>query len=399
MVVKGILAMGIIKKEASDLLILLVLFLIVSFFIFNHLGVKNVTDSARYLDYARNLEDGFYIEKHNFWYIGYVILIFIVHALTGSYNELNLILFQYLYSLFGLVFLYKTIKIFHGTTPAPLIGGVLFLVFIEISIWNSYILCESFYFNNIVFTFYFLAKTFIQKKFTVTNIALSVFFTILTTFSKPTGIVIILSIASTAYLYFWLHSKWHLRIKIITFFLVYFMIGYLINMMIETFQIIENYQFGEIIYNILSLPQKAEYNSLTHTVPELNLLPPQFPPLIRLIHFIFFNFEFWCILFLKKIYFFLMHIRPYWSLKHNLYNIIILLPINILALWQIVITNNFVKFFILIYLVLHILIVGITTVDWDGRFFLPLIPIIIIFAAQRIYILNASLKHYISLKL
>lgn len=297
------------------------------------------------------------------------------------------------------MFLYKTIKIFHGTTPAPLIGGVLFLVFIEISIWNSYILCESFYFNNIVFTFYFLAKTFIQKKFTVTNIALSVFFTILTTFSKPTGIVIILSIASTAYLYFWLHSKWHLRIKIITFFLVYFMIGDLINMMIETFQIIENYQFGEIIYNILSLPQKAEYNSLTHTVPELNLLPPQFPPLIRLIHFIFFNFEFWCILFLKKIYFFLMHIRPYWSLKHNLYNIIILLPINILALWQIVITNNFVKFFILIYLVLHILIVGITTVDWDGRFFLPLIPIIIIFAAQRIYILNASLKHFISLKL
>lgn len=387
--------MGIKKKETSDLFILLVLFLIISTFIFTQLGIKNVTDSTRYLDYASNLENGFYIEEHNFWYIGYVIFIFIIRALTGSFNELNIILFQYLYSVFGLIFLYKTIKIFHGNTSAPLIGGILFLVFIEVSIWNSYILCESFYYNNIILTFYFLAKTIIQKKHTATNITFSVFFTILTTLSKPTGLVIILSIASTAYLYFCLESKLPLKVKIILFIFGVFIVGFLLNTMLETFQIIENYRNGEIVYKVLSLPQKAEFNSLIHTVPELNLLSDQFPPLIRLIHFILFNFEFWLILFLKKIYFFLMHVRPYWSLKHNLYNIIILLPITILAVWQIFITKNFIKFFSTIYLVLHTLIVGITTVDWDGRFFLPLIPIIIIFSAQRIYKLNTSIKNYI----
>jgi hypothetical protein len=51
------------KKEASELFILLVLFLLVSTIIFFQVGIKNVIDSPRYLNYASNLEDGFYIEN------------------------------------------------------------------------------------------------------------------------------------------------------------------------------------------------------------------------------------------------------------------------------------------------------------------------------------------------
>jgi hypothetical protein len=54
------------KKEASDLFILMVLFLLVSTIIFAQVGIKNVIDSPWYLNYDSNLEDGFYIEKHNF---------------------------------------------------------------------------------------------------------------------------------------------------------------------------------------------------------------------------------------------------------------------------------------------------------------------------------------------
>ena len=47
------------KKEASDLFILLVLFLLVSTIIFAQVGIKNVIDSPWYLNYDSNLEDGF----------------------------------------------------------------------------------------------------------------------------------------------------------------------------------------------------------------------------------------------------------------------------------------------------------------------------------------------------
>jgi hypothetical protein len=379
------------KKEASDLFILLVLFLLVSTIIFAQVGIKNVIDSPRYLNYASNLEDGFYIETHNFWYIGYVIFIFIIRVLTDSYNELNLILAQYVYSLFGLIFLYKTVKIFDGNTSAPLIGGILFLIFIEISIWNSYILCESFYFNNFVMALYFLAGIFIQKKHTAKNILFSIFFLLLTAFSKPTGVVILLSLTGTAYVYFWVRSKTPQWFKVVIFVLGLSLIGFLLNIMLETFLIIENYQLGEIVYGVSRLPYKAEYNGLILPVPELKTLSDRYPPLVKLFHFIFFNFDYWCLLFIKKVSYFLLHVRPYWSLKHNLYNIFILTPIFVLAIWQIINTKFIIRFFAFAYLGSHILIVGITTVDWDGRFFLPLIPIIILFAAQGINKLKFSL--------
>jgi type IV secretory pathway VirB3-like protein len=372
------------KKEARDLFLLMMLFLLASTIVFSQLGIKNVSDSSRYLNYASNLEDGFYIDKHNFWYIGYVIFIFIVRFLTDSYSELNLILAQYLYSLFGLILLYKTIKIFEGDTSAPLIGGILYLLFIEVCIWNVYILCESFYFNNILIAFYFLAKIFVQKKHSAKNLLFAVFFLALTAMSKPTGVVIILSVTGTAYMYFWRRSSTPQWFKVVILVVVFLLIGFLLNLMLETFLIIENYQYGEIVYGISTLPQKEYYNSLTVTVPELNTLSDQYPPIVRLLHFIFFNFYFWCLLFLNKVYYFLLHIRPYWSLKHNLYNLFILTPVFILAIRQIIKTRFFVRFFACTYLGFHILIVGITTVDWDGRFFLPLVPIILLFAAQGI---------------
>lgn len=370
------------KKEVTNWFILTVLFFIVSSIIFIQFGIKNVNDSHRYLNYATNLENGFYLEKHNSWYIGYPIFIYLIRFLTGSYSELNLILWQYIYSFLGLIFLYKSLKTLDPNSYSPLIGCILYFISIEVCIWNSYILCESFYYNNTVIAIYYLNLAF--KKTSFRNIVLATLFTLLTFISKPTGFVLALSLGITAFIIFWINSKTPKITKVTFLIFGIALIGLLLNSMLKTFLIIENYQLGEIVYAISTIPQKTQYMSLIVEVPELNTLPDDYPPLLRIFHFILYNFWYWCTLFFKKSYYFLLHIRPYWSLKHNIYNLIVLIPIYTFTIRQILYSPFVLRVFSIIYIGFHILIVGFTTLDWDGRFFLPLIPILIILSSQGI---------------
>ncbi len=385
--------MVIAKEEIKYLLVLTILFLTVSTLVYAQFGIQNVIDSHRFLNYASNLEDGFYIENHNFWYIGYVVFIYAVRIITDSHSELNLIITQFLYSFLGLIFLYKTIKIFDAAASSAFIGGLLYIVLIEISIWNTYILCESFYFNTIVITIYLLGKTIILNKYNLINIVLTTCFIVLTILTKPTGIALLLSLGITGYSIFWINSKTSKFIKITTLVVGCTLLGLLLNKMLEIFLIIENYQTGEVVYAISTLHQKVQYDNLKIPVPtDLNILSNDYPSVIRLFHFVLSNFGYWCTLFFKKLFYFLFHVRPYWSLKHNIFNLAVVLPTYIFAIRQIILSEKIIKYFAITYIGLHALIVGITTVDWDGRFFLPLLPILIIFSAQGINRLKISLK-------
>ncbi len=364
---------------------LAILFLVASVFSYTLFGVKVVNDSQRYLGYASHLQEGFYFEKHNFWYIGYVLFILVVRLLTDSYHELYIVLCQYLYSFIGLSFLYKMMRALEIDRASSLIGSVLYMALVEFSAWNSYILCESFYLNNIVISGYFLVVTFVQKKITTINSLCLLFFSLLTAFSKPTGIVVLLSIACIVSIYFvrqskvgfWFTSTW------LFFGLALFTV--LANKMMDTFLIVENYSTGEIIYAISTVPYLAQYPELVVNVPnDLKVLTTEYPPAVRLVHFVFVNFSFWCALFMKKVFYFLAHVRPYWSLKHNLFNLILILPTYIISIIQIIKSKSIVKNFCVCYLLLHTLIVGLTSVDWDGRFFLPLTPILVILVAKRV---------------
>lgn len=57
-----------------------------AFSVYNHTqyGIKVVKDSARYLEYASHLENGFYFDPHNFWYIGYPLYILLLNQLGGD---------------------------------------------------------------------------------------------------------------------------------------------------------------------------------------------------------------------------------------------------------------------------------------------------------------------------
>jgi len=69
----------------NEVKFILPFFLLINGFLFQKYGVKVVTDTHRYVEYASNLQSGFYFDPHNFWYIGYSLYILLIQLLQGSF--------------------------------------------------------------------------------------------------------------------------------------------------------------------------------------------------------------------------------------------------------------------------------------------------------------------------
>lgn len=373
------------KYIYHPLVVISLLHLIINILLFNENGVKNVNDSHRYLEYANNMKNGFYFDQHNFWYLGYAIFIFIVQQFYNS--ELAIIIAQNILSWIAVICIYKSSKLIFNNPKSAFITSICYILFIEILSWNSYILCESVYCSFISISFYLLAKIYsgsVDVR-TITSLALIASLTILT---KPTGIALLGAI----FIVVILQTKFHLYGKIFRGSL--FLIGsvailLLINKMLTTYLVMENYQLGEIIYDITTIKYKTEYESVIVSVPDYMYIPSkELPPIIRILSFIIHNPIYWTKLFIGKIFYFLIHIRPYWSIQHNIFSLVFLLPLYFYTVRGMIkkTYNTKILVFFISYLFIHVLSVGITSVDWDGRFLMPLLPAIFIMASPEIVV-------------
>lgn len=368
----------IIKKLFSKpLLLLLITYFLVSFYLFQTYGVKVVNDSERYLTYARNLQAGFYFDAHNFWYFTYSLFIYCIFLFTE--NPFWIIIAQYVVSFLSIIALYKTYKLVFEDKLGACLSALLYILFIEVVAWNSYILCESLYCSLTCFSLYRLVKL-LKTPNSFLDLGLTALIVLLTIFTKPSGIALLGALVLTLITLQWkkINSK-QLKIGLALVLSIAFIL--LINQMLTTFLLIENYSTGDIIYAASSLPGLSSYHWLVIQVPKNIYIPPvELSPLVRLAAFITHNFWFWLQLFIAKILYFIFHIRPYWSLKHNVFVLTMLLPMYFFT------GLHFMKhrlpfpvlFFSSTYILLHSLIVGVTSVDWDGRFLMPVLPLLFI---------------------
>lgn len=347
-------------------------------------GVKIVNDSPRYIGYASNLQDGFFIDPHNFWYIGYPIYILVINSLGG--NIQTIVFGQYFLSLLAIISLYFASLNLWNNRLGAFFTCLLFIVFIDIGLWTSYVLTESLYVSFICFSLYLLSL--IYKGSTNKTLYITTFVTILfTILVKPTGIALF----GALFFIFLTFSLKAVRSRLLRSFIVIacltvFLV--LVNKMLTTFLIMENYQKGEIIYAITTLPPRPEYQWMIISPPKDIYIPEDSaPPIIKIVNFIFHHPIYWTQLFFAKVFFLLAHIRPYWSTAHNIYSLGILLPcyyffIRVVKREKLSMPVIFSCF----YLAIHILSVAITSEDWDGRFLIPMLPVVFLFGGRGLYL-------------
>lgn len=342
-----------------------------------------MNDSHRYLEYAQNLHGGFYFEPHNFWYFGYVLFVY-ANSLFSDASGL-LIASQHLLSFFSVIALYRTSTLLFSEKMPAILTCLLYILFIDIPSWNSYILAESFYVSMTCMSLYVIALFYRGRRgwkfYTIGSLTL-----LLTLLAKPTGIVLLVAIASILFRH--VISKIPSRAARYAFiFALSSSILLLGNKMLSTYQVIENYQLGEIIYAVTTIPELPSLEQLVVTPSQSLVLPsPSDPKILQICQFVVQNPMHWFELFFKKVFYFLSHTRPFWSLSHNLVSILVLVPTYFFFVFVIMkkMVPNDVGLFCIVYLTMHTLSIGLTSVDWDGRFLIPVLPVLFLLAGKGI---------------
>lgn len=349
-------------------------------------------DSPRYIEYANGLASGFYFDSHNFWYIGYSLFLLLMFKLFGG-SITAVVVGQYVLSFLSVIALYRSSVILGSSRVSAVITCLLFLAFADISLWNSYILTESMYTSFTCFSFYFLILIYKGKR-TPLIIATTVVFIAFTFFIKPTGIALIVAVFAVLLCNF-LRTNKSIVVRVGILLIAFGLLMMLVNRMITTYLILENYQLGEIIYGVRSYTGSYPVEALMMDPPADLYIPASEIPIIKIVSFVLHNPLYWTKLFALKIYYLLSHTRPFWSTTHNLFSLIILLPCY--GLFSKFIrdqkkeTNVIV--FAITFVLIHILSVGITSEDWDGRFLLPILPVIFLAAGHEVTKLFSTPSH------
>ena len=364
-----------------DALVLVVVWAGVNSGLYLHYGVKVVTDSPRYLNYAQKIADGVgWYEPHNVWYLGYVVFIVVVKGLFATNGAI--VAAQVLMHGIAAVVLYRTSYRLFASRGAALITALLFLGWIELPAWNFYLLAESWYVSLICLVLYCMVSfDGSWKRWVFTTLVV-----LLTFMTKPTGIAVLVAYGVFLVNYY---GTRHRRIKPVIYLLSIVLLPFmywLINQMLSSFVLIENYATGEVVYGMSTVRGYAGKEQLVLSVENLIIPSTQLAPFPRLSLFVVSNPLYFVRLSFTKALYFVGHVRPYYSWLHNAFTITTLYPLYLLAgsvLWKKCLSGSIRRFF-LTFVVIQIISIMLTSVDWDGRFLMPLLPVVFLLGGKGI---------------
>jgi hypothetical protein len=321
-------------------------------------------DSFRYIDGANQIINFKMPNNKGVGYLGYIFYIAIF-----QYFKLDLtivILSQILFSFISSLCIFKITKKFSSHT-----GGVfalsLYLFYFPLQKWNFYILTETLFICLVIFIVYLFI--FFKKKYLYLLIFLIIFYMIL----RPHGVILIPCLVLSLLVYLYSHNKLKLFYLMIIGLLIFaFPILYLLNGYIKNEKVINSLISNVIIWGYENKSDHLEFKNSNINNDLMSLL-------------IFYknNFYLNTIGFFKKIFFFYFSIRPFYSDFHNYYLILLNLiywPTAILGMFKLYNKNNLGITLVYFLIIFFSFAVGLTWVDWDGRFFHYILPLIFIFS-------------------
>ena len=338
-----------------------------------------MNDSPRYLVYAENLAGGIYFDPLNFWYISYVFFVAFVKLFSASH--LSIIVAQYILGFVGVLALFSATTRLTNSLKTGFLAAMIFILFPDNLMWSSYVLTESFYCTIICIALYYLVR--VLHAPSKLNYFMLVVMLVICFFSKPTSPALFIAIASPIVLRFLIDPAYRV-FKITGVIMTGIIFLTLANTMISEHAVLLIYEKGDVVFAMHEVPNHPDYDLLSIEVPADLYLPSQDDPLlVQVGSFIFKNPWFYAKLFINKIFWYVTHIRPFWSLFHNVSIATVLWTCYFfcaLAIRKKLIDRSII-FSAITYFCIHTFLIGNTWVDWDGRFFVPLVPVIVIFAS------------------
>jgi len=301
-----------------------------------------------FIEEAEAWISGHNILAYRIWYSGYVFFLFILKLLHIPVQ--SIILIQLLLSFISI---HKVFQFLKTDRTNAWICTLFLILYFPIQQWNFYIMTDSLFTSFIIISLIEIG-TYIQnpqKKFLLA-------FPVFSSLIRPNGFTILLSTYTVLFIRFL--KKIKVNRKVIYAGLVLSMLTFGILLLLSSdifFRFAKvSFESGEMIcgYHTTNI---NKFSSLT-----LFELWQDHP--IELLK-----------LFLGRIFYLLADVRPYYSLTHNVFCALFLLMFywNRIKRMMLNRTINHLDFIIAGFIILNILLVGLTYSDWDGRFLCPIL--------------------------
>lgn len=360
---------------------------ILTYFFLN--GVKFGGDTHFYLGAAREILNG---EQSILTYrSAYGFILLLLPFVYFDIPLVFLVLFQLSLTALSAWCLYKISAKFFCKLSG-IICTALFLFYLPLLFLNFYILTDTLFIDIIIILTYLLVYF---KKFYLPMIVLLVLALITI---RPNGILFLFSILICMFFLILSYKKYlYFSIYLLLLLILIFPIIKILNSYIVDLNLINSISTQGIIWGY-----SFENNAVcSKSCLSIELINKNFENnIIGIFKFISINFIDYFKIFLLKIFWLLLRARPYYSDLHNLYILIFDVVLYSSFIYGFIKRpkNSFSVNVILFFILFSITLVGLTFADWDGRFSLYFLPLIMIFSSNGLLIFIKKVLYVINQK-
>lgn len=319
---------------------LVICWLVVQLGLFGYFGVRHGGDSGRYIGAPHELLAGKIPHGKSASYLGYTAFVAIILAL--GLGEAGVVGAQILISGLAAYCLYRLAEKMYDQR-AGFLAAFFFICFLELAIWNIFILTDSLFISLPIIAMYTLT----QRRWILGGLLV-----IWIASLRPEGFVF--AVAMATWLLYWFYQKRQWKA-----------IGGLLLIGLALTPVV--WRVGKQFIAQEELPLHYSLGAVIWNYPPMYLKTPA-------------NF---IKLAASKLIIEIAHLRPYHDVARNLLIILVLYPLYALAIlgWQLPSKIPAAKWILTAWLILKMMIVMITFADWTGRFLLHVLPVVILFAA------------------
>ncbi|AYB31806.1 hypothetical protein D4L85_15070 [Chryseolinea soli] len=368
----------VIRKDHLFSILLFVLWFGIHLALFFHYGVRDLLDAHRYAWKADFLlSHGYLEEASDLFYVVHIALF----ALFGTVFHppvLPFIIFQCLLSGVATAALYRASSKLFDNGMAGFFTVVIFLLWIDHLQWNLVTLTESLACSTACFVLYALVYFDGKAK----GFFVLVLLLVVSVFTRPTGLLILGGLL--AFFAFYYRSLWKTAPLVMTAASVVIVIlGIWVGLIVmDQWDFTDQHARGNIVTYMDTLKDGPLYDeSLRMDTTEI--IPPRNIPSAVGKLLLFFRDNPWIsakAAFLK-VFYLVTAVRPYYTKWHNTF-LLAWMGVIYFAFftgWAIV-RRNPVAYFVCTVIVLNGVLIAISTVDWDNRFYVPMEPGIVLLA-------------------
>lgn len=349
----------------------------------NKYGIRYLYDVKGYIKGADHILANHKIEDfHHVFYIVHISLIALGKSIFGGSVVPNVV-FQILLSGAATLALYFSSTRLFNSANAGLLTALFFLLWLDCIHWNTVLLSESLFCSIIIFLLAVIIHFKGRLKDFVGIGVLSLFLM----FTRPTSVVVLVGVV--VYLLFYYQkdivksskfSRWSLFVLLLLIALA----G--ATLLFQKWNFTVDYLTGNVVTYMDTLEGKDNYYSSLQLKNDFDYTEKYELAVFNMMDFVFHHPIYFLKLAVLKVFYLLSFYRPYYTSIHNLYN----------AVWLAFIYTGFIygfikekskpiKAFTLTVIITNCALIAISTVDWDNRFFIPMEPVIVLYAGYGWY--------------